>query len=266
MLPLCTSVTLLRPGLEREVDRRAHQPLRPLTRYRLDADARRLREADLRHAHLVLQEGDHLLGFGRLGGPLDAGVDVLGVLTENHHVNVAGPLHGARHVREPAHGSEAHVKVEHLPERDVEGTDALTDGCRQRTLDAHEVLSVGVHGFVGKPAVEELLRFFPSVHLVPLELALAAVRLRHRSIQDRARGAPDVGPRPVALDERQDRVVGHLELLALHADGFAGLGWFQGRHRPPLLASLAAGGECARRPKRAASRESGCCARAHAHR
>ena len=44
--------------------------------------------------HLVLQERDDLLRLGRLGGPLDAGVDVLGVLAEDHHVDLLGRLTG----------------------------------------------------------------------------------------------------------------------------------------------------------------------------
>ena len=62
MLPLCTSVTVLRPYLERVLDRIAHQPLGAEDRDRLDADARV--GADLLLAALeqvVVEELDELL-------------------------------------------------------------------------------------------------------------------------------------------------------------------------------------------------------------
>src|SRR5438876_2522620 len=51
------------PGvLEGIADGGADQPLRPLLRYRLDADGGRVREADLVDLHLALEELDDLLG------------------------------------------------------------------------------------------------------------------------------------------------------------------------------------------------------------
>jgi hypothetical protein len=51
-------------------------------------------EADLLDAHLVLQELDELLGLVGLGFEFDAGVDVFGVLAEDHHVGLLGSLTG----------------------------------------------------------------------------------------------------------------------------------------------------------------------------
>jgi hypothetical protein len=44
--------------------------------------------------------------------PLDAGVDVLGVLAEDHHVGVSGMLDRARHAGEVAHRAQADVEIE----------------------------------------------------------------------------------------------------------------------------------------------------------
>src|SRR5690606_35803748 len=223
----------LSPVRERVLDRRADEPLRSFLRDGLDADSGRLREADLLHAHFLLQELDDTLHFGRARGPLDARVDVLRVLAEDHHVDVPGPLHRARDVGEPADGTQADVQVELLPERDVEGADALAHRRGERAFDADQVLPVRLDGLVGQPAIEALLGLFARVHLVPGDLALALVGLLDGRIQDRAGGTPNVGSRAVALDERDDGAIGNVQLAGLHADGVAGLRFFEHCHTGP---------------------------------
>ena len=51
-----------------------------------------------------------------------------------------------------------------------------------------------------------------SIHEI---LALAAIGLGHRGVEDAHRGAPDVGAGAVAFDERDDRLVGDLQLPVL---------------------------------------------------
>ena len=169
------------------------------------------READLLHAHLVLEERDHLLRLGRFGGPLDAGVDVLGVLAEDHHVDLLGRLHRRRHALEVAHRAQADVEVEHLAERDVERADAAADRRRQRALDADEVGLERLDRLVGQPAVEQLLRLLAGVDLGPGDLLLAAEGLLDRGVEHAHAGAPDVGAGAVAFDERDDRAIGNFE-------------------------------------------------------
>ena len=50
-------------------------------------------------AELVLEQLDELLRLGRALLDLEAGVDVLGVLPEDHHVDQLGVLHRRRHAR-----------------------------------------------------------------------------------------------------------------------------------------------------------------------
>jgi hypothetical protein len=88
MLPLWTMVTLLRLNLRAySIAARMRRSV-PSRETGLMPMPRGLGEADLLHLHLVLEERDDLLGLGALGLPLDAGVDVLGVLAEDHHVDV----------------------------------------------------------------------------------------------------------------------------------------------------------------------------------
>src|SRR4030095_13161929 len=68
------------------------------------------------------------------------------------------------------------------------------------------------------PGVEQRLGFFTRVDLGPGDLLLAAELLRHRGVEHAHAGAPDVGAGSVALDERDDRAIGHFE-GAVGADG-----------------------------------------------
>src|SRR6266542_4184509 len=128
---------------DRVVDRRADEALRALARDRLHADAGRAGEPDLLELlrELPLEEGEDLLRLLGARLPLDAGVDVLGVLAEDHHVDLLRVLHRRRDALESADGAQAHVEVEELAERDVEGSDAAADRGRERALDADEVLA-----------------------------------------------------------------------------------------------------------------------------
>ena len=203
---------------ERVLDGGAGEALGAFAGDRLDADAARLGEADLLHLHLVLEEGDDLLRFVRLRRPLDAGVDVLRVLAEDHHVDLRGIAHRRGYALEPAHGAEADVEVEHLPERDVERADALADGRRQRTFDADQVFPIRLHRFVGEPGLELGEGFFARVHFVPGDGAFAAVGLLHGGIEHALARAPDIGPGAVTFDERNDGTLGNLQLAGGHRD------------------------------------------------
>ena len=119
-------------------------------------------EADLLEllGEFCCEEVEDLLRLGRAAGVLDAGVDVLGVLAEDHHVHLLRVLHRRGHAGEVAHRAEADVEVEHLPQGDVERADAAADGRGQRALDADEVLLERVDGVVGEPVVESCLKAF----------------------------------------------------------------------------------------------------------
>src|SRR5437016_1767597 len=201
----------------------ADQPLRPLLRYRLDADGGRVREADLVDLHLALEELDDLLGLGRPLLPLDAGVDVLGVLPEDHHVDLVRPFHRRRHALEVLHRAQADVEVEHLAERDVQRAEAFTDGGGERALERDQILADVVERLLGQQVgravgAVDCVRLLAGVHLHPRDLLLAARGLRHRGVEHADGSAPDVGPGPVTFDERDDGMIGHSQLAVLDGD------------------------------------------------
>ena len=211
MLPLCTSVMLRRLLLHGVTDGRPDQAFRAFDGDRFDADAGGVGEADALDPHLLPQELDDLLRLGRARFPFDAGIDVLGVLAEDHHINQLRPQHGRRHSLEIAHRAETHVEVQHLAQGYVEAAEALAHGRGQRALDGHQVLPDDIHRLLRQQAGRTIvavdrLGLLPRIDLRPGDLLLAAVRLGDGAVQHRHRSSPDVHPGPVTFDERDDGV------------------------------------------------------------
>ena len=135
--------------VEGVLDGPADQALGAGDAHGLDADAGI--RADLR-AHLRVQELDDLRGFGRALLPFDAGVDVLGVLAEDHHVQPLRLLHGRGHAGEVAHRAHADVEVQQLAQGDVQAADAAADRRGERALDGDVELADGVERVLGQPS------------------------------------------------------------------------------------------------------------------
>ncbi len=117
-------------------------------------------------------------------------------------------LHRRRHAGEVPHRSQAHVQVEDLTQRDVEGANASSDRSRQRAFDADEVITEGLDGLLGEPVAGLLERLLAGEHLCPRDLLAV---LRRRGVEHELRGGPDVDAGAVAFDERDDRLVGDVE-------------------------------------------------------
>jgi hypothetical protein len=97
--------------LDRVLDRGADQALGAGLGDRLDADARVFANVP---AEVLLEDLDEALGLGGALLDLEAGVDVFGVLPEDHHVDLLGMLDRRRHALEPPHRPQAYVEVEQL--------------------------------------------------------------------------------------------------------------------------------------------------------
>ena len=195
------------------LDGLAHQALGAFLRDRLDADAGGLGEADLRDAQLLLQEVDELLRLVGLGLVLDAGVDVLGVLAEDHHVGLVGLAHRRGHAVEVLHGPQADVEVELLTQGHVERADAAANRRGERALDGDDVFTQHVQRLVGQPHVGtiDLGGLLAGVDLHPVDLALAAIGLLHGGIHHLQHHRRDVEAGAIPLDVGHDGVVRHVE-------------------------------------------------------
>ncbi|MNF58425.1 hypothetical protein D3C84_399800 [compost metagenome] len=214
----------------------ARQTLSAFLGNRLDADTAVLVETDLGNPHFFLEELDDLVRFRRAGFPLDAGINIFGILPEDGHVDVAGLLHRAGHAFEPAHRAQADVQIQLLAQGYVEGADATTDRRGQRPLDGDDVILDRIQGFLRQPGVLviHLGGFLAGVNFHPGNLALAAVGFFDGCIDDLDHHRADIDADAVTLDVRDDRVVRyvkrhigidgdfvtgcwHLDLLVSHA-------------------------------------------------
>ena len=202
------------------LDGLAHQPFATELADRLDADGRALAHV---FAQPVAHEGDDGVGFFRIRFPLDARIDIFGVLAIDDDVHLLGVLHWAGRAGDVAHRPHAGVEVQHLAQRHVQAAKAAADGRGQRPLDADDVFPHGVEGLFGHVAAVVLLgRLLPGVDLHPGDLAPALVSLFDSRIPYHHGSGSDVDADTVALDVSDDRPIGNLEPAILIADLFAG--------------------------------------------
>ena len=205
--------------IERVADRRADQPFGALAADRLDADPGGLREADLPHPHLVLEEGDQSARFIGSLAVFHPGVDVLAVFPEDDHVHLLGVVDGTRDAPIPLHRPEAHIEVEKLAEGDIQRADAAAHRSGERPLDPHQILPEGVHRGVGEPVAGLVERLLAGEHFPPPDPPRPPVGALHGGVEHADARPPDVAPGAVPLNEGNYGVVGHLQ--APVADGNA---------------------------------------------
>ena len=127
----------------------------------------------------------------------------------------SGVLHRRGHALEVAHRAQADVEVEHLAQRDVERADAAADRRGQRTLDADQISLNAATVSSGSQLLNCLEGLLAREHLEPGDLALAAVGLLHRRVEHALRWRARCPAGAVTLDERDDRVVGNVQLAVL---------------------------------------------------
>ena len=159
-------------------------------------------------SHLVAQEPGQLGRLGRVGLSLQPGVDVLGVLTEDDHVDLLGVEHRRGNSGEPPHRPEADVEVENLPQGDIEGADPTTDGSGQGSFDPDQVGAECLDGLLWQPVPGLVERLLAGQHLLP----------RHRlavlgggGVEHQLGRRPDIHSGSVTFDEGDDRLVGDME-------------------------------------------------------
>jgi hypothetical protein len=201
--------------VDRVADRLAHQLLGAGDRHRLDADAAVGPDRD---AHLRNQEVDHLLALGRALGPLDAGVDVLGVLAEDDDVELLGAFYRRRRPLVVLDRAHAGVQVETLAHGDVQRANAAAHRRGERSLDGDLVVGDRVERHLRQVLAELGVGLLPHRDLHPGDLAPAAVGVGDRAVEDRVGRDPQVGADPVAFDVGDDRVVGDDQLAVLDGD------------------------------------------------
>src|SRR5262249_36762108 len=150
---------------------------------------------------------------------LDAAVDVFGVLAEDDHVDLVGPLVRRLDALEEAHGADAGVQVEADAQVDVDAAEATANRRRQRALQPDRVvlerlervvgkveaallvLAEGVDLFVLDLGVIQFAGHVARVDVEPVDAALAGVGPRHGGVEHLDGTGGDAGRRAdVAAD------------------------------------------------------------------
>ena len=207
------------------LNRLADVSLAAVLAHRLDADARALRdlavaELAVGRDHRFVEVADQLQAHRIVGLPLDAHINIFGVLAVHDHIKILRPLVGTGGAFVVAAGAHAAIQIEDLSQGHIQGADAATHRGGEGPLDRHAVLADRREGVLRQVLIGavELAGLIAGEHLEPLDTPLAAVGLRHRRIEHPLGGGPDVHTGAIAADEGDDRVVGHHRQAALEAD------------------------------------------------
>ena len=188
MLALWAALDLLAAVLLRVLEGGLDDPLGAEHGDRLDRDAGLVAG---RRVELVGEEAAQLLDLVRALLELDARVEVLGVLADDHDVRLG---EARAHALVGLAGPDAGVEVELLAQRDVDRAVAGADRGGGRALDRDAALADRVEGAVGERVALRLVDVDPGVLEVPVELDAGG-------LEHSLRGLRELGPGAVARDE-----------------------------------------------------------------
>ena len=154
--------------------------------------------------HVFVQEVDELGCLGSSLLPLDAGVDIFGILAVDDDVHEFGMLHGRGCAFVVPHGTHAGVEIQDLAQGNVQRADAAAHWCGQRAFDSDAEVTDGVDGVIGEPVVEFGFGFLSGEDFVPGHSSFIPIRSLNGSIEHTDGSLPDVAARPIAFDVRND--------------------------------------------------------------
>ena len=204
------------------LDGAADQALRSRRRHGLDAYAGIPANLLLTvFQHFVVQEFEEFFRFRGAGFPLDADVNVFGILAEDEHVHFFRLANRRRHTLKIAHGSFAGIEIQELPQRDVQRAYTASDWSGKGAFDSHTKIADRLDRIIRQPFVEGLERFLAGENFEPSHAAFAAISVLHGRIEHPPRRFPDVSSRAISFNERNNRSVRHLQLAAAVADRLA---------------------------------------------
>ena len=188
MLALWAAVTFLRPFSSAYLNAASTIRSEPNTEIGLIEmpDSSRVGESSS-SARKVAQ----LLHLGRALLELDAGVEVLGVLADDHEVGLG---EAGAHALVGLARTDAGVEVELLAERDVDRAVSRADRGGRGALDRDPALADRVERAVGERVALRLVYVHPGVLEVPLELDAGGLEHAPGCLRE-------LGPRAVARDE-----------------------------------------------------------------
>ena len=157
-------------------------------------------------AHLLGQKVVDLLGLGRSLPIFDTAVDVFGIFTKDDDIEFSRFLNGTGDAGEPSYRPHTRVKIKPLSQGDIQAPNPTAYGCRQGPFNRHHIIRDRLQRILREPLIRpiNLEGFLPRIDFKPNNLALASIGLLNRPIKDKLGGPPNVRPRSVSLDKRDD--------------------------------------------------------------
>src|ERR1019366_1651040 len=170
------------------------QPLRTHNRHGLNSNAGV--EPHFLFDFVFLQEGIYKFDkppcLGSPFAPLDTGVHVFSVFTEDDDVHLFGPPNGRWHTRYESYGAPTSVQVQQLAERYVQAAYAATHWSRERALDRNAKFLDGVERSLRQPFAKLSKGLLSRKYFVPNNPPLAAEDFLHCGVKNALRGLPNI--------------------------------------------------------------------------
>src|SRR5207249_5627087 len=157
--------------------------------------------------HFVVQEFEELFRFRGAGFPLDAAVNVFGILAKYENVHFFRLANRRRYAHEVAHRAFAGIKVQKLPKRDVQRAYTASDWSGKGAFDSHTKIADRLDRVIRQPLVEGLKSFLAGENFEPGHAAFAAISVLHGRIEHPPGRFPDVSPRAISFNEWNNRGV-----------------------------------------------------------
>ena len=178
------------------------------------------REANFLHAHLIAQEFDNFVSFGRVCFPLDTRINIFGVFTEDNHIGQLRVFNRARGALIVTYRTQANVEIQLLTQRHVQRTDAAANWRRQRTFNSNTVITNQIEGFSRQPDIlaVNVGRFFTGVNFHPGNFTLAFIGFLNGGINHFQHRWGNVNTDTVAFNERDNRVMRDVQFAVLQGD------------------------------------------------
>src|SRR5437879_2728663 len=120
-------------------------------------------------------------------------------------------LNGRGDAFEVLHRSQAHEKIEKLPQRNIQRTNTAAYRRGQRTFDSDQIFAERFYRIVWQPFIEFVFRCLASKDLKPCDFLFPGVCLFNRSIEHTDTRRPNIWSGPVSADERNDRLIRHIQ-------------------------------------------------------
>ena len=199
-------------------DRRPDQTLASLAAHRFDTECAALGKADILHLHLRCEEIQHFLHIAASCFPLNAGIDVLGILTKHHHVHVLRMFYRGRNATEVLNRPETDIEVQRLAKRHIQRPDALADRCGKRTLDGNLVGVDCFQGFIREVGSHPILGFLTCQHLKKVDGTFTLIGFLDGLGDHAFHYSGNFWTYAIALDEGYGDPVGYRKPAVFNAD------------------------------------------------